>query len=174
MAGTMSGDCLEAIWQVTLHIGEMQGILSAEGTRQAVKAPDNWVVRPVALPTDEGIQEDFDLISQWLTIAVPDIAIECMDVIPEFPSVKQLTANGAAEDFQSPFEGETPQLLSAGETPTGDLIVRPGPPIPRPGGVATDAYQLWNQLLEVQDAILDWINEIFLEPARYAVTGGSR
>ena len=169
MPGFMSKECLAAIWQVTLHIGEIKGILGAEGTRQNVEAPENWLVKPVALPTDVGIQEDLDTISRWLAIAVPDIANECMEVFPEFPSVKQLTANGAVQDFQSPFEGETPQLESSGETITGDLMIRPGTPIPRPGGVTTDAYQLWNQLNEAEDAIINWIDEIFLEPSRHAM-----
>jgi len=173
MAGTMSKECLAAIWEVVLHIGELQGVLGAEGTKQGVLTPEDWLQRAVALPTDEGVQHDFDLVSEWIAVDLGGISEECMDAFPKFPSAKLLAANGAAEDFQNPFAGETQTLAPNGETTTDVLMLRPGPTIPRPGGVATDAYQLWNQLNEVQDAIMDWVNEIFLEPSRYA-TANSR
>jgi hypothetical protein len=175
MAGFMSKECLDAMWQVTLHIGEMKGILIAEGANQSIEWPDDWMALPVALPTDADLQEHFDIISASLSSAVPDIASECMEVFPKFPSVKQLTANGAAEDFQFPFSGEIPDTTRSDFPPVGEYgAMKPYGYRPRPGGKATDAYQLWNQLSAAEDSIMDWVNEIFLEPSRYAMAGVPR
>ena len=167
MAGVMSKDCLAAIHQMSLHVGQLQGILIAEGTNQSVESPDSWMAPDVALPKDAVLQDDFDAISAQLAESVPEIAANCLDRYPEFASVLQMSAFGAAEDFKNPFAGET-ILLEGGET-DGQLTLRPGGRIPRPRGKATDAYELWNHLNEVQDTILEWVGELFPEPSRHAV-----
>ena len=167
MPGVMSGDCLDAIHQMSLHVGQLQGILIAEGAKQSVVSPDDWTAPDVALPTDKNLQDDFDEISGWLALSVPDIAYYCMDRYPEYASVLQMSAVGAAEDFQNPFAGETIEMK--GEEIEGEFVLRGSDQIPRPRGKATDAYELWNQLNEVQDAILKWVKELFPEPSRYAV-----
>ena len=166
MAGVMSKDCLDAIHQMSLHVGQLQGILIAEGINQSVESPDSWMAPDVALPKDAVLQDDFDAISADLALSVPEIASECMDRYPEFASVRQMSAVGAAEDFKNPFAGET--ILNEGEETNGQMTLRPGGRAPRPRGKATDAYQLWNQLHEVEDAIMEWVKELFLEPSRHA------
>jgi len=166
MAGVMSKDCLDAIYQMSNHIGQLEGILIAEGINQSVESPDSWMAPDVALPKDAILQDDFDAITGYLALSVPEIAENCMDRYPEFASVLQMSAVGAAEDFKNPFAGET-MLLEGGET-NGQMTLRPGTIIPRPGGKATDAYQLWNQLNEVQGAIMEWVKELILEPSRHA------
>jgi hypothetical protein len=163
----MSKDCLDAIYQMSNHIGQLQGILIAEGINQSVESPDSWMAPDVALPKDAVLQDDFDTISEYLALSVPDIASACMDRYPEFASVKQMTANGMVEDFQNPFAGETGSLEIVEES-DASATVRPGTITPRPGGRATDAYQLWNQLNAVQGAIMEWVKELLLEPSRHA------
>ena len=164
----MNSRCLNAIWEVTLHIGEMKGILAAEAASQGIyEAPPGvsglppHLTVPVALPTNEDVGSLFDIYSEHLNAGLSYIGQECMDVVPDIGSVKQLTANGLAEDFQNPFAGETRQFDFLTET-AGGIGMQERPPTPRPGGKATDAYQLWNQLNTVEDAIMDWVNEIFL------------
>ena len=161
MAGVMSKDCLASIHQMSLHVGQLQGILIAEGINQSVESPDSWLAPDVALPKDAVLQDDFDVISAQLAESVPGIAESCMDRYPEFASVLQMSAVGAAEDFKNPFAGETILL-------EGEMILRPGGRVPRPRGKATDAYELWTHLNQVQDAILGWVGELFPEPSRHA------
>ena len=167
MAGVMSKDCLASIHQMSLHVGQLQGILIAEGINQSVESPDSWLAPDVALPKDAVLQDDFDVISAQLAESVPEIAESCMDRYPEFASVLQMSAVGAAEDFKNPFAGET--ILLEGEETSGLLpVTRSGGRVPRPRGKATDAYELWNHLNQVQDAILAWVGELFPEPSRHA------
>ena len=138
------------------HVGQLQGILIAEGANQSVTTPDNWLQPAVALPTDQNLQDDFDVISGLLAMSVNEIAENCMENYGEFASVLQMSAVGAAEDFKNPFAGETIELA--------------GGRVPRPSGKATDAYELWNQLNEAQDYILRWVKELFPNPSRHAVS----
>ena len=168
MAGYMNHDCLDAISQMSQHVGQLQGILIAEGANQSVTTPDNWLQPAVALPTDENLQDDFDAISAYLALSVPEIAESCMENYGEFASIMQMSAVGAAEDFKNPFAGETIELEGGG---TGtQMPLRPGGRVPRPSGKATDAYELWNQLNEAQDYILRWVKELFPNPSRHAVS----
>ena len=183
----MNSKCLDAIWQVTLHIGQMQGILAAEATNQGIyEAPPGvsglppHLTVPVALPTNEDVGNLFDIYSEHLNVGLSYIGQDCMDVVPDIGSVKQLTANGLAEDFQNPFAGETQHFDFLRKDEGLGIGMQERPPTPRPGGKATDAYQLWKQLKTVEDAIMDWVNEIFLpRPGEgrlspTATTGASR
>ena len=109
---------------------------------------------PIALPINEEIQDDFDRYSNNLALAVPEIAKGCMDYLSLSKSQKELNATHEARNFARPFQRD-PE--SAG----------------RHSGRVT-AQQLWFELNMISDFVMDWVDEIFLEPSRHAMAGVPR
>jgi len=156
---TFTRDCLDAIWQVALHVGQLQGILIEAGSRQQVEPPEGWMAPPISLPIGDDARDEFDTVSAHLALAVSEIATGCMDYLPDIPgnpaaSHKQLNAIGEANLFENPFQRDPEQR--------GRQSAKP------------DAKQLWFEINMIQDFVMDWVDEIFLEPSRYATTGALR
>jgi len=142
MAGNMNHDCLDAIWSIVKFHAYMESVLIQEGREQDAAKPKNWMLYPLALPQDVVGKATFNVYSEQLPTLLKDIAQECQSIYPESPPAQQLTAFGAAEDFKSPFARDS----------------------------EPDPYELWNQLQEMEDAIMGWIDSIFLEPSRHAMS----
>ena len=141
MPGQMNKDCVDAIWSITKFHAYMEAMLIHEGRLQDAATPKDWLLYPLALPEDFVGKGTFDIYSEQLPRLLEDIANECQSVYPQSPPAQQLAAFGAAEDFRSPFARDSEQ----------------------------DPYELWTQLQQIEDAIMEWIDSIFLEPSRYAV-----
>jgi len=146
MAGDMNVECVSAIWSVVKLHAYMEQMLIHEGRLQDAAAPKDWQVYPLATPQEVVYRGVFDIYSEELARVLEGVAKECQAVYPESPPAEQLTAFGAVEDFKSPFARDS----------------------------EADPYELWLQLGAIEDAVLDWIDSIFLEPSRYAMAGVPR
>ncbi len=149
----MARECLEAIQEVFVHIGNLQGILIAEGSRQDVEMPDSWRAPAVAVPTDAGLRADFDLISEHLALEVTQIGNECIGeyLVQAPPSQNEQNAMGETNSFRSPFQRPVGQRGRHSYAPT--------------------AQQLWFELNMINDFVADWVNEVLTTiPYRHAVS----